>query len=259
MNSTTISGITHSISILVPLGPYRLPIVYLSESLSLNSYNVCIDHFPNVCVPISVAPICSCRAIAIISPADAVNQSISIIIGILLNSLYHNDTKVSSGYHAYLAVVISFPSGMKCDAISTAIGNIPPPFHLKSSMIPCILLFCNVIISLLRRFSVSSPIIDMVMIPMFFQSRASVSLFTDGILIVSLMTSISSISLLSSCSPTLSMVNETVDHFGQRIRMTASLTVSSLVLSPSTAIIRSNGYIPALNAGDSLSTSSMST
>jgi len=37
LNSTTTSGMIHSLSIVDPLGPYHLPIVYLSESLSLNS------------------------------------------------------------------------------------------------------------------------------------------------------------------------------------------------------------------------------
>lgn len=134
----------------------------------------------------------------------------------------------------------------------------PPPLPLRSTMIHSI--FCAVVvtISLFNKLSVSSPIIDIVIIPIDLPSTVCTSLDTDGIDIVSLVTVTSNISLVSSMAFTLSIVSTTCDPFGQRIRMTASPTVSFCVLSPSTARIRSSGRRPAWKAGDSFMISSMS-
>jgi len=75
------SGVTQTLSIFLPFGAYRLPIVYLSDALSVNSSMVWIDHLPKLCTPTSLAPTSSCNANAMISPADAVNPSINTITG----------------------------------------------------------------------------------------------------------------------------------------------------------------------------------
>jgi hypothetical protein len=80
-NSIRMSGVTQILSMFLPKGVYRLPIVYLSDALSVNSSMVWIDHLPKLCVPMSFAPTSSCKANAIISPADAVNPSMSTTVG----------------------------------------------------------------------------------------------------------------------------------------------------------------------------------
>gem|GEM_PF-2243892 len=80
-NSITTSGVAQVVFIFSPFGVYRFPTVYLSEAPSAKSLIVWIDHLPNVCVPTSCAPICSCNARAIISHADAVIQSTNTTMG----------------------------------------------------------------------------------------------------------------------------------------------------------------------------------
>jgi len=80
-NGTTISGAAQVMSIFSPFGVYRFPTVYLSEAPSANSSIVWIDHFPNVWVPTSFAPMSSLSANAMISHAEAVSQSTKTTTG----------------------------------------------------------------------------------------------------------------------------------------------------------------------------------
>jgi hypothetical protein len=178
----------------------------------------------------------------------------------------------------YFADTISFHFSIKCDAISTAIGISPPPFHLRSNIIQSTQADLRLFISLLNIFSVSSPIINISIYHIFFDSIelslfsiSNTSLVTDGTLILSLTTSIPIISLqsisfqLDHVNPTfdfrlyLSIVIFTLVHAGHFILFTASSIVSSFTYPLSILITRSNGFIQALKAGDHFNTSSICT
>jgi len=82
------SGVIPTSSMFLPLGLYRFQIVYFSDAQSSKSSIVCIDPFQKLWVHIIFAFICSCKASAIISQADAVYQSINTTIGFWKTS-YH--------------------------------------------------------------------------------------------------------------------------------------------------------------------------
>jgi len=80
-----------------------------SEKLSI----VWIDHLPNVLVPTNLAQTCSCSAIEIISPAEAVIPSTNTTIGTFSRSPYHLELKTSSSNFLYLAVTNNLSFGTK--------------------------------------------------------------------------------------------------------------------------------------------------
>jgi len=107
--------------------------------------------------------------------------------------------------------------GTKCDATSTAIGKNHPPFPLRSKIIPFILCSLSVWICVLRRFSVSSQMMDILIYHSSLLSLpVMILLVTEGTDILSLVTSFWKSSLDPSLA-TLSIVSVTLLHLGPLI------------------------------------------